>query len=712
VERDLTPLFFPKSVAVVGASPRPDSLAGAVLRNLTDGGFKGRLAAVHPKATWGGAIVTAPSTSDLPFVPDLVIWGVTANVIEQDLPQLLQKGSKAHIVLTAGFSESGPDGSAKERAIVTRIREHGGVMVGPNCMGLHVAEPNHRLDASFCRVRPQPGPAAIFVQSGSVGEWLLVGMDTRRLGATIKVSLGNMGDLDAVDFIDAVPTYFPEVQQIFLYLETMPEATRLRKAMAALPTNVNVLALHGGQSEVGARAVAGHTGALAEEPALVDALLRNVGIRPVASLMEALDTLELLERLAPCHGRRACVVTNAGGPGILVADALVTSRFSLPEPSDALKESLRGIVSPAASLGNPIDLIASATPSIFEASLRLIAHAPDFDVIVPVFMHPITVDAHEIATAMENGVGSRVTDTVVCWMPGAQSFAARDQLRHKGFAVIEEPLRVGRALGHWASLMTREPQPPLPAHASTIEDRRLFDSEWGNPEVLEEALSTYRLPIPSRIRTLNTPSSEQGLPPFPLYVKIETPSSPHKVNSGLLARVENKDQFESVVASMRCPSDGRWLIQEAVRPGPEIYVGFLRHPRLGAFVGFGPGGATAESSAITWLALPAHPKDLDAAVHESPAATWLGKDAAGALASLVEAMASLESRGPMIAMAEVNPAIWDAEAKRLWLVDIRWQARARSLAGEGAINAGPAVGGPVKEGRNRPAALDRPRETP
>jgi acyl-CoA synthetase (NDP forming) len=674
VTRDLTPLLFPKSVAVVGASPRPDSLAGAVLRNLIDGGFQGPLAAVHPTATWEGGITTARAIDDLPFVPDLVVWGVRGDAIERELPQVLEKGAKAHIVLTAGFSESGSEGSAKERAIVLQVRGKGGVMVGPNCMGLHVAQPKHRLDASFCRVRPEPGPAAIFVQSGSVGEWLLVGMETRQLGATIKVSLGNMGDLDAVDFIEAVPTYFPEVRQIFLYLETMPEAARLRRAMAALPSHVNVLALHGGQSDVGARAVMGHTGALAEEPALVDALLRNLGIRPMASLMETLDALELLQRLNPCSHRRACVVTNAGGPGILVADALVKAGFSLAEPTAALRETLRAVVSPAASLGNPIDLIASATPAIFEASLRAIAQAPDYDVIVPVFMHPVTVDATEIATAIETGVGPRHKDTVVCWMPGPQSFPARDQLRAKGFAVIEEPLRVGRALEHWASFTARETRVRTAATVPQIEDRRLPGNLWGDPEVLEEALSNQFHTAPRSVRTATRPTTAEGLH-FPLYVKIETPHTPHKVSAGLISLIETPSNFSSSVSKLDCPPDGRWLLQEAVGRGPELYVGFLRHPRLGAFVGFGPGGTTPKPSAITWIALPADERDLSLAIENSPVATWLGRNAADALTSLVFAMSSLNERGPMIKMAEVNPAIWDAATPCLWLVDIRWQAK-------------------------------------
>jgi len=417
----------------------------------------------------------------------------------------------------------------------------------------------------------------------------------------------------------------------------------------------------------------GHTGALAEEPALVDALLRNVGIRPVGSLMEGLDSLELLQRLGSCQLRQACVVTNAGGPAILVADALVASEFTLPAPSAALQETLRAFVSPAASLANPIDLVASATPEIFEASLSAITKAPDYDVIVPVFMHPVTVDATEIATAIERGVGYRRNNTVICWLPGAQSFAARDQLRARKFAIIEEPARLGRALGIWASLPERHIHPQAPTREPLIEDRRLFGSEWGDPEVLERSLSTYRLPTPRNVRTTTPPSSEHGLR-FPLYIKIETPSSPHKVQSGLLTRVDRAEQFQDAVSRLRCPSNGRWLVQEAVPRGPEFYVGFLRHPRLGAFVGFGPGGGTPIPNAITWIGLPEYGDEIREIVGTSPAATWLGPDAVGTLGLLVEAMASLETRGPMIQMAEVNPAIWDVAWEQLWLVDVRWQA--------------------------------------
>ncbi|HET9233477.1 MAG TPA: CoA-binding protein, partial [Candidatus Eisenbacteria bacterium] len=645
MKRDLTPLFSPASIAVIGASPRSDSLAGAVMRNLQEGGFAGRLAAVHPKATWEG-VETVRAVDALPFIPDLTVWGVPPDVIQAELPGILERGGRGHVVLTAGFSEAGPTGTTKERDLVARVRERKGVMVGPNCMGFHVARPKDRVDASFCRVRPDPGPAAIFVQSGSVGEWLLVGMAARKLGATIKVSLGNMGDLDAVDFVEAVPRYFPEVRHIVLYLETMPQAERLMQAVEQLPKAVRVLALHGGQSIVGARAVMGHTGALAEEPALVAARLEGTGIQLVRSLTEALDAIELLERLGPNRGRRACVVTNAGGPAILAADALSREGFMLPEPSATLTQTLRATLPPAASHTNPVDLLAGAKPSDFETVLGAIAQTLEYDVIVPVFMHPVTVDAGEIATAIERGVGARSTDTVVCWMAGAQSFPARDQLRASRIAVLEEPSRVGRTLGIWASPPERETYRSGPSSIA-LEDRRLSGGIWGDPEVLESALTGPLHRVPECAR-LDDPQSIPETIGYPMYVKIETEGAPHKAKAGLLARVDRPELLSAAVTDLRatCPQGGRWLLQRAVRRGPEIYAGFLRHRGLGAFVGFGPGGATPDAASMRWIALPANRKRIEAMVNESPAASWLGKQAINAMASLVERLADLEHGGP------------------------------------------------------------------
>lgn len=671
--RDLTPLFFPRSVAVVGASERPDSLAGAVLRNLIAGGFAGLLAGVNPKAAAEPGMV--PSLDALPFVPDLTVWGVPIDVIERHLPLILKKGARAHLVLSAGFSETGAQGAAREREIVARVREANGLLVGPNCMGLNVARPGRRLDASFSRARPVPGPTALFVQSGSVGEWLTLRLNERGLGAALVVSMGNMGDLDAIDFLESVPRSFPEVHQVFLYLETPPEAERLWRARLELPPDLRVLALLGGRTRTGARAVLGHTGALAEEPSLVTALFESLGIQLLGSLTEVLDVLDLLQRLGPSSGDKVCVVTNAGAPGVLVTDALVRGGFALPEPSPALADQLRPELPAAASLANPIDLLAGATPLQFERVLGAVAASTEFDVILPVFMHPVTVDAHDIASAITNGLGSNKSRAVVSWMAGTEAVGARDQLRAAGFAVLEEPARVGEALTLWAFPPQPSSRKSAIATSPPFEMRHLPGGIWGDPEALEAALQSplLRLPPGRRLTGANPSPALAHLVGFPLYVKVESGSAPHKADLGLLARVETPEALEKVLASLRkkAPEDGRWLLQRAVRPGPEIYAGFLRHPRLGSFVGFGPGGRAVQPEGIVWVALPASSDAMRNALEKSAALSWIGQGAEAAFLFLLQSLAALEPHA--IAMAEVNPAIWDPSEGVFWIVDARWQ---------------------------------------
>jgi acetate---CoA ligase (ADP-forming) len=701
VARDLTPLLFPRSVAVVGASERTDSLAGAVLRNLVAGGFVGPLAGVNPKAAAGPGMV--PSLDALSFVPDLTVWGVPIDVIERHLPLILDKGARAHLVLSAGFSETGADGATREREIVARVREANGLLVGPNCMGLNVARPGRRLDASFSRARPAPGPTALLVQSGSVGEWLVLRMNERRLGAALVVSLGNMGDLDAIDFLESVPRSFPEVRQVVLYLETPPEAERLRQARHALPPEVRVLALLGGRTRTGARAVLGHTGALAEEPSLVAALFESLGIQSLGSLTEVLDVLELLQRLGPPRGDTVCVVTNAGAPGVLVTDALVRGGLTLPETSPALADRLRPELPAAASLANPIDLLASATPVQYERILTAVADASEHDLIVPVFMHPVTVDAGDIASAMTNGLGPARDRAVVCWMAGNEAADAGAKLRAAGLAVVEEPARLGQALARWAF------PPSLPAATSPsafppFPIRCLPGGTWGDPEVLETALESPHLRIPPHRRLAGgSPSPELAREVgFPLYVKAESDTTPHKASSGLLVRVEEPGGLERAIATLgaRLPERSRWLLQHAVSPGQEIYAGYLRHPRLGSFVAFGPGGREVTAEDVTWVALPASPKAMWLALSRGAGLFWSGP-AAEALLHLLVTLSGLETEG--VAMAEVNPAIWDSREGTFWIVDARWQPipEAKSAGGK---NTGPAS----KAGRSRRAETGRP----
>jgi acyl-CoA synthetase (NDP forming) len=486
------------------------------------------------------------------------------------------------------------------------------------------------------------------------------------------------------DLVEAIPHHFPEVRRILLYLETVPEATRLRRAIEVLPGHMRVLALRGGTTTVGVRAVAGHTGALAAEPALAAALLEGVGIERVGSLTEALDAVEVLDRLGSPQGRRAGVITNAGGPGVLAADALAREGFALPVFSPALQSALRAMLPPAAVVENPVDMLATANPASFETCLARVAESQEIDVVVPVFMHPVTVDAGDIARALDRGLGPMRERGVVCWLASAEADHALAALRARGIAAIGDPDRVARALRLWRDRPLRErptwPEPrPRPKGASraggaVIPDIRLQGGVWGDPAVLEAP--RHRLPPQTRVVGSDSIPAAAAALGYPLMIKVESGTSPHKTTAGLLEEVHQEKDLGPALHRLEsiAPADARWLLQRRVPPGPEIYVGFLRHPRLGSFVGFAPGGRGVEGgNEATWISIPATTERAMATLRGSSAAMLLGgSKGAGmeVLTSLVGTFARLEDAAHHVVMAEVNPAIWDGEL--LWLVDCRW----------------------------------------
>ena len=360
--RDLRPLFFPQSVAVVGASSRSTSLPGAVLRNLVAGRYPGALQVVHPKESSVHGVRAVASLEALDPAPELAVIGIAPDKAEAALLHLLGRGTRAFVLLTAGFGETGPEGRARELALAARCRERGAVLMGSNCMGLHCVTEEFRFDASFSRVIPAPGRIALLSQSGSIGEWLFLRMAERRIGVAFYASAGNMADLTLPDLLEGVADLLPGVQQVLLYFETIPPAARLREAAARLGPGVRLLSLRGGTTASGSRAVGGHTGALAAEPALSEALMRGIRAQDMVTLTEAVDLLEVMDRLGPAHGRRAAVVTNAGGPAVLATDELARMGVELPELSPGLQARLRSALAPAAVTANPVDLLASAGP--------------------------------------------------------------------------------------------------------------------------------------------------------------------------------------------------------------------------------------------------------------------------------------------------------------------------------------------------------------
>ncbi len=684
MKRDLRPLFFPNSCAVVGASERAGSLPGAVLRSLVRGGFPGGIYPVHPKASTVHGQRAYPDLDALPAVPDVAVIGVAPDAAEAAIDALAGRGTRAFVLLTAGFGEIGREGRARETALAERCRARGAVLMGSNCMGLHTVTSDYRFDASFSRILPGPGRIALLCQSGSIGEWLMLRFAERRLGMALFASVGNMADLTVPDFVEGVAELLPQVNQVFLYLETVPDASRLRDAVAALRPGTRLVVVRGGTTGSGRRAVGGHTGAVAAEPSLAEALMRAVDAEDVVSLSEAVDLMETTDRLGLPRGARAAVITNAGGPAVLATDELARMGVDLPALSPELRGRLAAGLPPAAVTANPVDMLASAAPEAYREVLTELSRTDEVDVLLPIFMHPIVTDAARMAEVFADVLPGAPVPSVPCWMAAPDAAATGDALREAGLPVLGEPNRAARALARWTR---RPPEPGTPWPEPRRPARwpspaaRLPGGNWGDPAILEDFLTGDRVrPVPTRRASGRSAAAaaaaELGLP---LALKIERGSDPHKAKAGLLVLVRTEAELETGLGALaaRERAGDRWLIQRLVPRGPEVFIAFLRHPDLGPFLGLARGGSAVERGAPpVWLSLPADLPRARRFFEGSGFLREIGEGGAEAVRDLASGMARLAAEAPEAAMAEINPAVWEPETGTLWIVDARWEPRA------------------------------------
>ena len=353
-------LFEPAVVAVIGASRERGKIGAEIFHNL-HGVFRGTLVPINPRATEIEGVPCHARLSDVPGPVDLAVIAVPSDRVEAAVDDCAAKGVAGIVVITAGFSETGDEGRRREAALLDKVRAAGMRMVGPNCMGLVNTDPQFRLNATFGPIYPPEGTVALSSQSGALGLALLDYASKLNLGISTFVSVGNKADVSGNDLIQ----YWaedPRTDVILLYLESFGNPVRFSKIARRVARRKPIVAVKSGRSRAGSRAASSHTGALAESDQVVDALLRQAGVIRTGTLEELFDVAMLLAHQPVPRGRRVGILTNAGGPGILAADACEAQGLELPALSPKTIEALRAFLPAAASVGNPVDMLASAPP--------------------------------------------------------------------------------------------------------------------------------------------------------------------------------------------------------------------------------------------------------------------------------------------------------------------------------------------------------------
>ncbi|RME65954.1 MAG: GNAT family N-acetyltransferase, partial [Alphaproteobacteria bacterium] len=368
--RNFDALFAPKAIALIGASNEPRSVGAVLAHNLFDNGFAGPIMAVNPHERAIRSSLNYRSVGELPETPDLAVIATPPATVPGLIGELGARGCRAAIVITAGFGEGArAEGQALRQAMLDAAKPHLLRILGPNCLGL--MSPHRGINASFAHLSPKAGDIAFLTQSGAVATAVLDWAQTRHIGFSHIVSLGDMSDIDFGDLLD----YFAldaQTRAILLYVESITHARKFMSAARAAARTKPVVVVKAGRSDAGARAALSHTGALAGADMVYDAAFRRAGllrVRTLAELFEAFSTLATGMRLA---SEELMILTNGGGLGVLAADEVDAQGCVLSELSEALMQRLDGVLPEPWSRGNPIDILGDASGKRYGDALRVL----------------------------------------------------------------------------------------------------------------------------------------------------------------------------------------------------------------------------------------------------------------------------------------------------------------------------------------------------
>ena len=595
--------FEPRAVAVVGATREPGRIGSEILRNLRETGFSGTLVPVRPDAAPIDGLQSYARISDVPFPVDLAIVVVPA---EQALPvvdECIEKGVKALVIISAGFAETGGAGAELEALLVEKIRRAGIRLIGPNCMGIINTDAAVRLNATFSPIYPPEGRVAFSTQSGALGVAILDYVRTLNLGISSFASIGNKADVSGNDLIQ----YWaedPRTDVILLYLESFGNPRKFGEIARRVGRHKPIVAVKAGRSTAGARAASSHTGARATSDALSDTLLRQAGVIRTNTLEELFDVAAVLSSQPVPRGRRVAILTNAGGPAILAADACEANGLELPALSAETAERLRAFLPAAASVANPVDMIASATPESYRRGIELLLADDNVDSLLVIFIPPVIDHAEAVAAAIKAAVAGSSKPVLATFLgqQGSQSLGSVPSYMFPESAAVA--LSRVTHYGDWLRRPQSEPS-VLPGFNRDEARARVAAAlaaggGWMSPEEAQALLESCGVGLAEgrHVRTADDAARAAAIIGFPVALKAVGPSLLHKteeggVKLGLGSEQAVREAFADFAVRLGERLDGV-LVQRMVRGGVEMVIGAINDPSFGPLVMAGTGGIFVE----------------------------------------------------------------------------------------------------------------------
>ena len=697
-------IFKPKSIAVIGATQKRGTIGRQLLQNIIEYGFNGMLFPVNPKHEYISSIKCYPSVLSIPDPVDLAIIVVPKEHVLHVAEQCGEKGVGGLVIISAGFKEVGGEGIKREEGLRALQQKYGFRVVGPNCMGIISTDPNVSLNATFAPLEPARGSLAFMSQSGALGVAILLMQKKLDLGVSHFASVGNRLDVGGNDLLEYW-AHDKATKVIALYLESFGEPRRFTTLARQITREKPIIVVKSGTTAAGSRAASSHTGSLAGLDIAADALLYQCGVIRVSTIEEMLDVALALTKNPIPQGDRVCILTNAGGPGIMATDAIVNEGLRMAKLGDDTRRKLAGFLPEESSLRNPVDMISSAGPKEYEKALDLILADEGVDTVIVIFVPPILVEPKEVVTRVTK-VSKRYHKPVFCVLMAEERFYEEipkqiadapplyrfPESAVRAISAVERYrfwcARAEGKIKHFSSADNTVP--------GIIAVKQTAGGGYLSPVEASRVLGAYGFPV---CRFESVPHSGDVIDAaekigYPVVLKAEGKKITHKSDfGGVIVGIQDRKMLEEAVRTMEASLiragvskdvDG-FLVQEMVRGGKEIILGMSTDEIFGPLLMFGMGGKYVEIiKDITFRVMPV--TDVDAremvkGIRSYPLLEGVRGEKRVDIEFIVESIQRLGQMVndlPGIVELDMNPVIVTPDRRHCRVVDSRIRVAARA----------------------------------
>jgi acetyltransferase len=674
-------LFRPSSIAVVGASRRQGTIGYQIVDNLLRHGFAGVVHPVNPSASSIHGVRAYPDVGSVPGGVDLAVIVVPKERVLGVVDDCGAAGVRGIVVISAGFKEVGGAGVELERELLARVRKHGMRLVGPNCMGLLNTDPEVAMNATFAPNMPPAGHMSFLSQSGALGVTILDYAVEYGIGIRHFVSVGNKADVSGNDLLEHWERD-PGTRVILMYLESFGNPQRFTRIARRVTRSKPVIVVKSGRTRAGARAASSHTGALAGADGATDALLAQCGVLRADSVEELFDIAMAFEAQPVPRGNRVAIVTNAGGPGIIIADACESAGLEVASLSENTRRRLHDLLPPEASVRNPVDMIASATGERYQDVLDAVLDDPGVDAAIAAFVPPLGIRQIDVAAHIVAARGGHSDKPLLAVLMGKDGLPeGKARLQEAGIPAYIFPESAARALAamhryrRWLERPVVEPD-RFAADEERVRDMIAAALEEGRAGLLEHealaALAAYGIPVVEHRVASGVDEAVEAAQAigFPVVVKAISPEIVHKTDVGgvavdLRTADDVRDAARTIVEAVAGVPGARLtglLVERFEQGGRETIVGVSPDPAFGPVVMFGLGGVYVEAlSDVTFRLRPVSAEDAREMVEGIRGRALLGSlrgepaTDREALVSVIQRVSQLVGDHPAIRELDINP---------------------------------------------------------